>query len=269
MALLTLIILCCSYGGVVWAYEASATPLYFMFTQRTWHWIPKDEIEYHSMPGPAMIDIGLAISRDGINFTHVGKREPFIGGGLAGSFDSQFQWLLPNPVASSESIDFFYAGTNTDHDSKVHGPTKKSGIARCNGRLDGLMSLDSPLHPSDGNVSIAVTKPLTVSADDLFLNVNTGAGGVVRVEILNASDDTPLPLFSDSAPRKGGGRSENHQNTIAIVTNSIAKKVQWHVLRSVNGVHTWETYGLQQLRGQKVKLRILMVGAKLYSYSFG
>ena len=76
------------YGGVIWPYVHSSTPLYFMFTQRAWHWIPKNEREYGPwMLGPAMIDVGLAISRDGVNFTHAGGREPFLGGGLDGTFE--------------------------------------------------------------------------------------------------------------------------------------------------------------------------------------
>jgi hypothetical protein len=110
------------YGGVIWPYISSSTPLYFMFTQRTWHWVPKTEEEWgtEGMLGPAMIDVGLAVSRDGISFTHVGGREPFIGGGLAETFDSQFQWMLPYPASvGKDEIAYFYAGTNTDHDGQV------------------------------------------------------------------------------------------------------------------------------------------------------
>ena len=96
-----------SDGGVVWPYAASATPLYFMLMQRTWHWgsevaldvrtshsdtVPyislvilytkytgwcETNFDIHayseafpgirmSMAGPAMIDVGLAVSRDGV-----------------------------------------------------------------------------------------------------------------------------------------------------------------------------------------------------------
>jgi hypothetical protein len=120
-----------------------------------------------------------------------------------------------------------------------------------------------------GNFSVAITKPLLVSGDDLVLNVNTGAGGVVRVEILNATDD-PIPLFSDSTRDRGafpyGDPLMNHP--IPVVANSIAKTVQWHTLTKVGAKEVWQQYGLKTLRGQMVKLRFLMVGTKLYSYSF-
>jgi hypothetical protein len=258
------------YGGVIWPYTSSASALYFMFTERTWHWVPKSEAEWNhdiSMPGPAMIDIGLAVSRDGINFTHVGSREPFIGPGLEQTFDSKFQWLLPYPVvAGSSEIHYFYAGTNTDHDGKVDGKIKRSGIGMCRGRLDGLVSLNSPLHPPSGNVSVAITKPIVVSRTNLVLNVDTGAGGVIRVEVLNSTTSQPIPLFSDSVVDKGVF-TINHENTIPIVSNSVAKVVQWHTLIHVNGKHLRQQYGLEALRGQQVKFRFLMIGTKLYSYS--
>ena len=91
------------YGAVVWPYLDSATPLYFMLMQRTWHWgsdaIPSGAAK---MAGPAMIDVGLAVSRDGLSFAHVGGRESFLHGGAPGSFDSKFQWLMPNPVVRND-----------------------------------------------------------------------------------------------------------------------------------------------------------------------
>lgn len=63
------------YGGMVWAYENHT----FMFPQRTWHWSARkypatDPLgpEIH-MYAPGIIDVGLAVSRDGgKNFSHLG-----------------------------------------------------------------------------------------------------------------------------------------------------------------------------------------------------
>ena len=169
-------------------------------------------------------------------------------------------------MAGSSEIHYFYAGTNTDHDGKVDGKTKQSGIGMCRGRLDGLVSLTSPLHPPSGNVSVAITKPIVVSGTNLALNVDTGAGGVIRVEVLNSTSSQPIPLFSDSVIDKGVF-TVNHENTVPIVSNSVAKIVQWHTLIHLNGKHVRQQYGLEALHGQQVKFRFLMVGTKLYSYS--
>ena len=64
------------YGGMVWTYENYT----FMFPQRTWHWsarkypaTEKTGPEDH-MYAPGIIDVGLAVSRDGgKNFTHLGE----------------------------------------------------------------------------------------------------------------------------------------------------------------------------------------------------
>eukprot|EP01052_Picozoa_sp_SAG31_P011635 SAG31_NODE_662_length_13028_cov_3.364529_11_plen_489_part_00 len=63
------------YGGMVWSYENHT----FMFPQRTWHWsarkypaTEKTGPESH-MYAPGIIDVGLAVSRDGgKNFSHLG-----------------------------------------------------------------------------------------------------------------------------------------------------------------------------------------------------
>jgi hypothetical protein len=94
------------------------------------------------------------------------------------------------------------------------------------------------------------------------------------VEILNATTNEPFPLFSDStrdaAAFPYGDPLMNHP--IPVITNSIAAKVQWHMLTKVPGKppgkdEVWKQYGVEALRGQTVKLRFLMTGTKLYSYS--
>lgn len=140
------------YGAVVWPYTASVDPLYFMFTQRTWHWEPEKapvpEQVASGMPEPAMIDVGLAVSHDGINFTHIGGREAFIGPQASGAFDSKFQWMLPYPVVKEDGeIFYYYSGSNRNHNGEVDGDKHRSGIGLAVGRQDGLVSLDTPLRP--------------------------------------------------------------------------------------------------------------------------
>ena len=77
-----------------------------------------------------------------------------------------------------------------------------------------------------------------------------------------------------------GVRVTNHENTIPIVSNSVAKQVRWHTLVANHVAHgskakakakakgpVWQQYGLEALRGRRVQLRFLMAGTKLYSYS--
>ena len=118
---------------------------------------------------------------------------------------------------------------------------------------------------------------LVVSGGELVLNVNTGAGGMIRVEVLNATTNEPLPLFSNprtdfsqshGRSRDDSGSVKQSPHVVPLVANSISASVQWRALTKVDGGATvWQKYGLESLRGQQVKLRFRMVGTKLYSYS--
>ena len=131
------------YGALVWPYPDSSTPLYFMLTQRTQHWgaeavQPGRQDPLVGMPGPAMIDVGLAVSRDGSTFKHVGGRESFLHGGAPGTFDSKMQWMMPSPVMRHDfgELWFYYGGNNRDHNGRVDGGIPRSGVGLAIGRLD-------------------------------------------------------------------------------------------------------------------------------------
>ena len=105
------------YGGDVWRYPAAGNgSYYFMLTQRLWHWegAPQGWDE-PGISGPAKIDIGLAFSTDMVRFTHLGGREPFIGVGRDGSWESRFVWAAPQPVIMEElgEIWIYYSGINS------------------------------------------------------------------------------------------------------------------------------------------------------------
>ena len=118
------------YGGTVWLYENVT----FMFPQRTWHWSARKYPatgaggpESH-MYAPAVIDVGLAASRDrGKSFTHLGSREPFITVGAAGGFASKMVWALPSPVVVGDQIWIFYAGHNVDHNGDTDAFSRTGG----------------------------------------------------------------------------------------------------------------------------------------------
>ena len=187
------------YGGSVWPVEHSATPLYMMLVHRLWHWIPQSmgrgADAGPGMLGPAMIDTGLAYSRDGANFTHIGGRESFFHG-QTGSFDAKIQWLaVPVPSADGTELLYYYAGSNQDHKNYIDGDGPlREGIGLAIGRMDGFSALVAPLHSArggDGDGSQSqwlVTKPVAVSGTELLLNLDTGAQGVVLVEILAGHD---------------------------------------------------------------------------------
>jgi len=249
------------YGGMVWNYENVT----FMFPQRTWHWsarkYPRTSAygpESH-MFAPGIIDVGLAVSRDGgESFTHMGGREPFITVGAAGGFASKMVWALPSPAVVDDQIWVFYIGRNIDHNgqtdafSKTGGP--QSGISVGKLRLDGFVSLTAPLHrqPNAQDFAEAVTKPLHFNGTRLELNVRTGGGGSVLVELQDGSSGHPLSGFTLA-------------DCVPIVVDSVNAMVLWAA--------TWKDkvrsdVSALQARPGGVKVRFQMVGADLYAMRF-
>ena len=85
-------------------------------------------------------------------------------------------------------------------------------------RLDGLVSLNTPLHRGGGqrwNGTKVVTRPLKATGGALRLNIDTGAQGAAWVEICEATPGRPaLPGF---------GMAE----AVAVVTNDVDHAVEW------------------------------------------
>ena len=87
------------------------------------------------------------------------------------------------------------------------------------------------------------TKPLVFEGNELLLNADTGAGGIVRVEIQDESG-RPLESFTaDDADEING----NYPRVAA----------SWNGRSEVSG-----------LAGQPVRLRFVMRDARLYSFQF-
>ena len=111
---------------------------------------------------------------------------------------------------------------------------------------------------SGHNRSTAVTRPVLVTGPRLTLNVDTGAGGSVYVEILDESADNP-PIDGFAL-----------EQSLPTVGNDIALPVLWQKLHKfANKTEVWQKYDLQHLvGGRPFRLRFTMVGTKLYSFAF-
>jgi hypothetical protein len=84
---------------------------------------------------------------------------------------------------------------------------------------------------------------------DLFVNLDTGAQGAVWVEVLEPDAEIILPGFT-------------REDAVACVANSVAHVVTW--IDKATG----EEYSASRLQGKPVRLRLTMVGAKLFSFGF-
>ena len=121
-------------------------------------------------------------------------------------------------------------------------------------RLDGFVSLSSPLHTHAPTAAPAeaVTKPLHFHGSRLELNVRTGGGGSIRVELQDGATQQPLPGFA-------------LEDCVPMVVDSVNATVLW--------AKTWKDAARSdvsslQARSTGVIVRLQMVGAQLYALQF-
>lgn len=221
------------YGPGVFPY-LEADSVYVSMTAIFHHW---GAASYDSFPDTG--DVRLALSRDRRHFFHI-SREPFLRPGPAGSFDSKWLWPMPTPIRMGDELWFYYLGMNQTHSRGVDPASAafQSGISRAVLRLDGFVSASF-----DYAGGTLVTPPMTFQGTRLELNLDTAAGGMGRVEILDAGG-APIPGFTllDADPLNG---------------NSVRMVASW------NGKQD-----LSALAGKPVRLRFKMRGAHLYAFQF-
>jgi hypothetical protein len=219
------------YGPGVVKYEGVYLALMSVFH----HW---DFSKPH--PWPDTADGQLAVSRDGRHFFRPGGRQPFLGVGPAGSFDAKWVWPVPRPVEMGDELWIYYYGGNRDHSMRLDAAAKQhlDGIGRAVMRLDGFVSADFAY--TGGSL---ITPPLLFEGSQLQLNLDTGAGGMGRVELLD----------------QGGAPIAGYTMADADTLNG----------NSVRAVVTWRGRSdVSALRGKPVRLHLKMRSAKLYAFQF-
>ncbi|MCC6538323.1 MAG: hypothetical protein IT162_12275 [Bryobacterales bacterium] len=217
------------YGPGVFPYEGA----YLALEARFHHWRMDGR---HSWPDTG--DVQLAVSRDGIHF-HRPSREPFLSTGMTGAWDSKWIWPMPRPIPMGDELWIYYFGTNVAHGRIDASETPRDGIGRMVLRLDGFVSAN--FAATGGTL---MTPPLRFDGKALELNLDTGAGGVARVEILDERG-FPLPGYAM--------READDLNV-----NSVRARAAWR------GGQT----DVSALAGKPVRLRFKMRAAKLYAFQF-
>jgi hypothetical protein len=158
-----------------------------------------------------------------------------------GSFSSSGIWVLPKPVVMGDEVWIYFLGQNFDHDGIID-PTAngqmRTGISRAIMRLDGFISADAEFGGGE-----LTTPAVRFDGDQLELNVDTSAGGVVYVELLD-EQGRPIPGYTRAEAK-------------TICGNSVRMPVQWNAKQSVG-----------ELSGTPVKLHFIMRDCKLYAFQF-
>jgi len=227
------------YGGNVSKYR-EAPRAYIGLPNAYYHWKFDTTRQWWSgkhIQLPSTLDVQLLTSRDGIKWHKPPGRRPFIGLGPKGTFYSSTIWPDGQAHRVGDELWFYFAGLDVSHKEqpiiKSHGARGRAVL-----RLDGFISADA-----DYTGGELITRPVLFSGNCLQLNVNTGAGGTCRVELLDA-EGSPIEGYTlDDADEING--------------NYIRVRPSWQGNEDVS-----------PLAGKPVKLRFVMRDTKLYSFQF-
>jgi hypothetical protein len=198
------------------------------------------------------LDTCFASSRDGIQWQRYDHR-PFVGLGMKGEFDSARIYMVYGvvPATNDRELYMYYLGTSAPHGWDRNdqnnrlltaaglAPAGPNAISRVVLRRDGFVSVRAAFNGGE-----FTTPPLRFAGEQLLLNVNTSAGGELRVEILDAQGQ-PLPGYA------------LRDCDLVHTANEISRVMKWKGESSV-----------KDLAGKPVRLRFVMRALDLYAFQF-
>lgn len=225
-----------------------AQDVYLMFTAQFRHFSPqRNPYVRPRVAGQwedyGMLEVQLAVSRDGIHWTRP-SREPYFPVGLADEWDRWYAVMGPGIARRGNYLYKYYNSSGRLHDSVVlrkeydNAAKQTGGVGIVRQRLDGFVSADA-----DHRGGWLQTPPLTFRGNRLRLNIDTGAMGTAFVELQDADGKT-IPGFTLADCEEIGG-------------NFIDQTIHWKGNPDVSS-----------LAGRPVRIRFQMKRAKLYSFQF-
>jgi hypothetical protein len=192
---------------------------------------------------PDTLDIRLAVSRDGMNWTRPGQDTAFIALGGAGSFDSGSLYMGQGLLRVGNEIWQYYSGSPLKHAQGelefMKHPGNRRVFSRVVSRLDGFVSAEAGTQ-----VGYFVTPPLSFTGNRLRLNTDVRGGGYVRVGLLDTGGDAI------------NGRSVT--DCVPITGDHVDALVGWK-----------DGPDVSTQAGGVVRLRVEMKDASLFAFQFG
>lgn len=217
-----------------------ADNVYLMFPSAYYHFRPttarKRGRPYVRADNDGPLEIHFAISRDGIHW-HRPDRRPLIRNGES-DWDAGYAYAVAGLVQREKETWLYYAVAPYTHGDYDAAKDRYAGtITRAVFRRDGFVSAEAGIPGGEFTGPV-----LRFRGRHLYLNVRTGAGGHVRVAVLDSSG-AALPGLSvwDCEPING---------------NYFDVRVKWRDGK------------LEKWQGTPVRLRFLMRDASLYSFQF-
>lgn len=169
---------------------------------------------FQNRPKDTFLNIQLAVSRDGNDFTRVGDRTPFIPNGGVGDWD-RFNCAVSNnpPIEVGDELRFYYSDRRYRHspyEGEDSGPlTGAIGFGTI--KRDRFVALEA-----DYAGGTLLTKPLRLASTDLRLNARAD-WGEITVDVLDrdgnvvaksapvSEDGLDLPVSWETTPPEEAG----------------------------------------------------------------
>ena len=209
-----------------------AKDVYLMFPSAYYHY--KTKIRRNDGP----LDIQFAISRDGVNWVRLDRR-PFIRLGKEGSWCSGCLYMSYGIIVNDDEIWLYYTGYDFTHGNYDVARDKFKGvISRAILRVDGFTSIDASYVGGE-----FTTVPLIFEGSKLVVNVETSAGGYLRVGLLKPNGE----FIKGYSPKECD----------VVNGNFVEKVITWRGEENIS-----------DFSGEPIKLYFKMKDAKLYSFQF-
>jgi hypothetical protein len=149
------------------------------------------------------LDIGLAVSRDGLRWTRPDPATPFIALGPAGSFDCGSLYMGQGIIRTNNGLSLYYSGSPLKHNEAELPNLTKPGNQRIFSRavtpLDRFVAVTA-----DAVGGSFATPPLLFQGGLLALNVEIGEGGSVRVGLAGENGESTTDRTLDDCLPIGG-----------------------------------------------------------------
>jgi hypothetical protein len=187
------------------------------------------------------IETQFITSRDSIHWYRPDRARPFIPRGPEGSWDygTTFVTGASNLVYRGDEVWIYYTAQPFTHGDYALAEKEALGsVMRAVSRLDGFVSVDAGFQPGE-----FTTPPMVFAGKQLVLNVDTGGGGHLCVELQDASGK-PLDGYSLT-------------DCDVVNGNYIRQTVSWK-----------GNSDLSALAGKPLRIRVQMRNTKLYAFQF-
>ncbi|MFN0056780.1 MAG: hypothetical protein ACKV0T_31940 [Planctomycetales bacterium] len=189
------------------------------------------------------LDIRLAVSRDGTNWTRPDRDQAFIPLGPPAQFDGGSLYMGNGGcLRTGEDLSFYFSGSALKHgETELENLTDSRNrrvISRAVARPDRLVSATAGVTTGQFDTPL-----VRFAGDKLVVNAAARPGGAVRIGLLDA-DGQPIP-------------SRGVAECQALARDNEAWTVSWAEGRSVSG-----------LSQQSIRLRIELRDADLFGFQF-